>query len=221
MILGLFKVVVKDKISTKKSCRCLFLYLVYIQSTCLEEYLFSLKKRDEQIFRWFWGFLKSQLKTKYKEKLQMSVFISCLHSQYLYWRVFFSLKISDEQIFRWFWGFLKSQLKTKYKKKVAVVCFYILFTLKVFVMKSIFFPVLWNNNFFMNVMSRFLNDSGALLSRSKRQNIRKNNYRWLFHILFTFNVSVLKSILLLSFWTIIFSWTRYFPWRSSFCPKII
>ena len=44
MILELFKVVVKDKISTKKSCRCLFLYLVYIQSTCLEEYLFSLKK---------------------------------------------------------------------------------------------------------------------------------------------------------------------------------
>ena len=44
MILELFKVVVKDKISTKKSCRCLFLYLVYIQSTCLEEYMFSLKK---------------------------------------------------------------------------------------------------------------------------------------------------------------------------------
>ena len=47
-------------------------------------------------------------------------------------------------------------------------------------MKNIFFPLLWNNNFFMNVMSRFLNDSGALLSRSKRQNIRKNSYRCLF-----------------------------------------
>ena len=32
----------------------------------------------------------------------------------------------------------------------------------------------------MNVMSRFLNDPGALLSRSKRQNIRKNSYRCLF-----------------------------------------
>ena len=51
MILELFKVVVKDKISTKKSCRCLFLQLVYIQSTRIEEYLFSFKKRDEQIFR--------------------------------------------------------------------------------------------------------------------------------------------------------------------------
>ena len=51
MILELFKVVVKDKISTKKSRRCLFLQLVYIQSTCIEEYLFSFKKRDEQIFR--------------------------------------------------------------------------------------------------------------------------------------------------------------------------
>ena len=124
MILELFKVVVKDKISTKKSCRCLFLYLVYIQSTCLEEFLFYLKKkRDEQIFRWFWGFLKSQLKTKYKKKLQMSVFISCLHLQYLYWRVFFSLKKSDEQIFRWFWGFLKSQLKTKCKKRLQLSVF--------------------------------------------------------------------------------------------------
>lgn len=44
MILELFKVVVKDKNINKKSCRYLFLYLVYIQSTCLEEYLFSLKK---------------------------------------------------------------------------------------------------------------------------------------------------------------------------------
>ena len=52
MILGLFKVVVKDKIYIKKKgCRCLFLYLVYIHCTCIEEYLFSLKKRDEQIFR--------------------------------------------------------------------------------------------------------------------------------------------------------------------------
>ena len=116
MILELFKVVVKDKISTKKSCKCLFLYLVYIQSTCLEEYLFSLKKkRDEQIFRWFWGFLKSQLNTKYKKKVadvcfcilftlkvsvMKSIFPPTLEQQFFHER--------DEQIFKRFWSFIKS-----------------------------------------------------------------------------------------------------------------
>ena len=40
------------------------------------------------------------------------------------------------------------------KKKVADVCFYNLFTFKVLVLKSICFPL-------KNVMSRFLDDSGA------------------------------------------------------------
>ena len=46
---------------------------------------------------------------------------------------------------------VKDKISTK---KVADVCFYNLFTFKVLVLKSICFP-------YKNVMSRFLDDSGA------------------------------------------------------------
>ena len=82
----------RQNINNKKLQMSVFISCLHSKYLSWRVFVFLKKKCDEQILRWFWGFLKSQLKTKYKKKLQMSVFISCLYSQYLYWRVFFSLK---------------------------------------------------------------------------------------------------------------------------------